>query len=75
MRTYNADVAAALARGLLDLQRTRIICLDEASSAMDNRTDEVVQRVLREDTRGATVICVAHRQCLHHPAIVADVFL
>lgn len=49
----------AMARALL--RRTRVILMDEASSAVDLATDSLVQRAVRTGFQDATVITIAHR--------------
>lgn len=57
----------SLARAILRHQSNRqklrrsVLVLDEATSNVDLETDQCVQRVLREDFEGCTMIVVAHR--------------
>lgn len=39
----------------------RIVVMDEATSSVDLETDELMQRVLREQLRGRTIITIAHK--------------
>lgn len=48
-----------LARALLN--PGRIVVLDEATSTVDEATDRVMQRVIRESFGGQTILSVAHR--------------
>lgn len=50
----------ALARAIV--RQSKLLILDEATSAIDHHTDAVIQRSLREENkRGTSVITVAHR--------------
>lgn len=39
----------------------QIICIDEATASVDQRTDELIQCALRSVFRKSTVIIIAHR--------------
>lgn len=49
----------SLARAILS--GVKIVLLDEASASLDNTTDMLVQRTVREELRGRTVVTIAHR--------------
>eukprot|EP01061_Rhynchopus_euleeides_P041398 TRINITY_DN719_c2_g1_i1.p1 TRINITY_DN719_c2_g1~~TRINITY_DN719_c2_g1_i1.p1 ORF type:complete len:1683 (+),score=473.23 TRINITY_DN719_c2_g1_i1:573-5051(+) len=49
-----------LCRALMNTE-TRIVIMDEPTSNIDQKTDEVIQKVLREDWADKTVITIAHR--------------
>ena len=48
-----------LARALL--RRSKVIVLDEVTSSVDKNSDELMQRVIRKEFEGCTIIAVAHR--------------
>ncbi|CAO3572885.1 unnamed protein product [Mortierella alpina] len=49
-----------LARAMLN-KNTKVLCLDEATAAIDIETDNAVQRALRKSFTGCTVLTIAHR--------------
>jgi ABC-type multidrug transport system fused ATPase/permease subunit len=48
-----------LARAIL--RKSKIVGVDEVSSSVDVTTDKLMQRVIREEFEGATIVAIAHR--------------
>ncbi|OMO66295.1 hypothetical protein COLO4_30639 [Corchorus olitorius] len=47
--------------GRVLLKRNKILVLDEATASIDSATDAILQKIIRQEFSGCTVITVAHR--------------
>jgi ATP-binding cassette, subfamily C (CFTR/MRP), member 1 len=48
-----------LARAIL--RKSKVVVLDEVTSSVDGKSDDLMQRIIREEFSDATIIAVAHR--------------
>ncbi|XP_058082153.1 ABC transporter C family member 14-like [Magnolia sinica] len=50
-----------LCLGRVMLKHSRILFMDEATASVDSQTDNVIQKIIREDFSECTIISIAHR--------------
>lgn len=50
-----------LCLGRIMLKRNKILVMDEATASVDSQTNNVLQRIIREDFTTCTIISIAHR--------------
>lgn len=43
------------------LSRPKILLMDEATSNIDQKTDSIIQKLIKDELKGVTVVTIAHR--------------
>lgn len=49
---------------------TQLLCIDEATASVDQKTDKLLQQTIRERFRDQTVLTIAHRYNVALPALL-----
>ena len=56
----NLSIARAI------LKPSKILFIDEATTHVDNRTDELIQQIIREKFSNKTILTISHRLKCHY---------
>lgn len=43
------------------IKKSAIVIMDEATSNIDERTDKIIQSIIRKKLKGTTIITIAHK--------------
>lgn len=61
LKTLSSGESQLFSLARILLEKSKILCLDEATSNVDTDTDQVIQKVIREEFKDSTIITIAHR--------------
>ena len=66
LRSPTEKQLVALGRALLRFETCPFLILDEATAMVDAQADATIQRVIRNEMKGATILCIARKYTLVH---------
>ena len=61
LKTLSSGESQLFSLARILLEKSKILCLDEATSNVDMETDKIIQKIIRKEFKESTIITVAHR--------------